>query len=109
MLTRSRTQSAFRLRSNTVFWSRRRFWFCWLGYLTCLVTVLRVYSCLAQHPETNLIRAAYDSFYRPGILRPGQYQENAVFVTATDEVRYEDSDLDEMGMVHDRRFEIQLS
>jgi hypothetical protein len=70
---------------------------------------LRVYSYLAQHPETNLIRAAYDSFYRPGILLPGQYQENAAFIPAKDEGEYENPDLDEMGVVHDRRFEIQLS
>ncbi|KAJ6004542.1 hypothetical protein N7522_006187 [Penicillium canescens] len=103
MLTRNRTQYVFGLRSNPIFRSRLWIWFRWLGYLTCLVTVLRVYSYFAQHPETNLIRATYDSLYRPGILLPGQYQENAVFMPATDKGEYEDPDLDEMGMVHDRR------
>jgi hypothetical protein len=53
------------------------------------------------------MRKAYHSFSGPGILRPGQYQQIVGFAPATDEMPHEDPDLDEMGIVHDRRFEHQ--
>lgn len=78
---------------------RRWTWLRWLAYLTCLITVISY-----LYPETNLVRAAHGSFYRPGILRHGQYRQDIVAL-AVDEVADKDSaEPDKTGMVHDQRF-----
>ncbi|KXG50850.1 uncharacterized protein PGRI_064220 [Penicillium griseofulvum] len=82
-------------------WDR---WTClrWLGYLTCLVTIIQTSSYLFGYPETSLVQAVYASFSGPGIIRPGQYQ--GLVGGVRDKVADEhSSEPDSLGIAHDRR------
>ncbi|CAI7645299.1 unnamed protein product [Penicillium glandicola] len=99
-LTRNTTPSPFYTVSAVSPWDRRWIWLRWLWYLACLITFIQTSSYLFGYPETNLIRTVYDSFHRPVILRPGQYQAFGVW----DKVAGEDApEPDALGIAHDRR------
>jgi len=105
VLTRSMALPTFRFSSYSSFSSRRWTWLRYLGYLTCLITILQTCSFLSNHPETNLVQATYDCFHRPPILRPGQYQRGADVASVAEEAPGEvPADPDEVGMAHVRRF-----
>jgi hypothetical protein len=100
-LARNKTPSRFYTMTSVILWDR---WTClrWLGYLTCLVTIIQTSSYLFGYPETSLVQTVYASFSGPGILRPGQYHG---LVGVGDKVADEhSSEPDSLGIAHDRRF-----
>ncbi|KAJ5138677.1 uncharacterized protein N7515_003525 [Penicillium bovifimosum] len=104
LLARHNAPAVFRTRDYAYLWDRRWIWWRRLGYLVCLVLILRTTACLFDQPVTSLHRTLYESLQRPEILQPGQYHPVTDIPpeesTVADDVLFGP---DRMGVVHDRR------
>ncbi|KAJ5596601.1 hypothetical protein N7450_003059 [Penicillium hetheringtonii] len=97
--TRFRTRRSLRLRPTT--------WIRWLACFAFVITIFEAYSYLYADPKLSILGTLLQC-HRPGILRPGQYQETSgieyVFVPG-DSDGEQNHEPDEMGFVHAKRDE----
>ncbi|KAJ5679340.1 hypothetical protein N7462_007584 [Penicillium macrosclerotiorum] len=83
--------------------SRRSAGLRWLGCVLFILVTLEVFSYLSRCPEISLVRQ-WRPYYRPAVLRPGQYRETTGIYHVLDSPTPQDvTGLDEMGHVNDQR------